>query len=363
MKTYLVGGAVRDALLGREVKDRDWVVVGATPTQMINQGYAQVGADFPVFLHPKTGEEYALARQERKVAPGYHGFESHCDPLVTLEDDLLRRDLTINAMAQDEDGNIIDPHGGQEDLDAGILRHVSDAFAEDPVRVLRVARFAARYSFKVAPTTIELMRKLVNDGELNHLTKERVWSEFSRAMMEPQPEWFFAVLSNIGALQILFPELMKHDLWKMFAPLNVMASFDASLEERLMVLFADMPEESVESFFERNGPPTSVQVMAERYRFVLNRVNNLNTVDLVMGILKPFAYKDPDAMYKICKAMVLVGHSDRYNPSDILLSYKLSADVSFASLTGKQRETLKGPEIGKAIDKLRADRIERALYM
>ena len=183
MQTFLVGGAVRDELLGRPVKDRDWVVVGSTPDEMIDAGFEQVGADFPVFLHPETKEEFALARQEEKTGPGYHGFETRFDPSVTLEDDLVRRDLTINAMARDADGNLIDPHHGIADLRAGILRHVSDAFAEDPLRVLRVARFAARYNFDVAPETMELMKKLVASGELDHLTPERVWAELEKAVI------------------------------------------------------------------------------------------------------------------------------------------------------------------------------------
>jgi len=210
VEIYLVGGAVRDKLLGIEPKDRDWVVVGATPQQMLDLGYQAVGKDFPVFLHPETKEEYALARTERKTAPGYHGFEFHASPEVTLEEDLIRRDLTINAMAMDQAGNIIDPFNGQEDLEAGRLRHVSNAFVEDPVRILRIARYAARFAkwgFRVAHATQALMKKMVANGEVDALVAERVWQELERVLGEDAPQRFFEVLRNCGALARIFPEL------------------------------------------------------------------------------------------------------------------------------------------------------------
>ncbi|MGF0335046.1 multifunctional CCA addition/repair protein [Ectopseudomonas toyotomiensis] len=210
MQIYKVGGAVRDRLLGRPVSEVDWVVVGASAEQMLELGYRPVGADFPVFLHPQTGEEYALARTERKSGRGYGGFTFHASPDVTLEQDLIRRDLTVNAMAEDDQGNLIDPYNGQQDLEARILRHVSPAFAEDPLRVLRVARFAARYAplgFSVAPETLMLMRELAKSGELAHLTAERSWKEISRALMEPRPDVFVQVLRDCGALAALLPEV------------------------------------------------------------------------------------------------------------------------------------------------------------
>jgi tRNA nucleotidyltransferase (CCA-adding enzyme) len=210
MQVYLVGGAVRDRLLGREVKERDWVVVGATPEELERSGFIPVGRDFPVFLHPKTKEEHALARLERKVAPGYRGFSTEFSPDVKLEDDLRRRDLTINAMAQDAGGLVIDPYGGQRDLDARLLRHVSDAFAEDPVRILRVARFAARYAplgFTVAAETMALMRRMVADGEAGALVAERVWTETEKALGEPCPDVFINVLRESGALAVVYPEI------------------------------------------------------------------------------------------------------------------------------------------------------------
>ena len=210
MEIYLVGGAVRDQLLQLDVKDRDWVVVGATPQEMLDDGFQQVGKDFPVFLHPITKEEHALARTERKSGSGYTGFTVYSAPDVTLEDDLIRRDLTINAIAQNDSGELFDPHNGQQDLNDRVLRHVSPAFSEDPLRVLRVARFAARFAhlgFTVHSTTIELMRDLVNSGELNHLTSERVWQEMERALNTQSPQVFFEVLRKCDALAVLFPEL------------------------------------------------------------------------------------------------------------------------------------------------------------
>lgn len=207
MKVYEVGGAVRDRLLGRPVADRDWVVVGATPDTLLEAGYRQVGADFPVFLHPETNEEYALARTERKSAPGHRGFEAHASPDVTLEEDLARRDLTINAMARDADGSLIDPFGGRTDLENGILRHVTPAFAEDPLRVLRVARFAARLGFEVANETLELMRGIASSGELATLAPERVWNELRRALTETRPERFVEVLRACGACREVLPEV------------------------------------------------------------------------------------------------------------------------------------------------------------
>ena len=212
MQVYEVGGAVRDALLGRPVQDRDWVVVGASPQALIEAGYLPVGKDFPVFLHPHTREEYALARTERKTAPGYHGFSIHAHPGVTLEEDLARRDLTINAIARREDGTLVDPFGGQQDLRARVLRHVTDAFREDPVRILRLARFAARFpDFSVAPDTLALMRAMVAEGEADALVAERVWQELARGLMESRPSRMFEVLRECGALGRLLPEVDR--LW------------------------------------------------------------------------------------------------------------------------------------------------------
>src|SRR6056297_1272876 len=210
MQTYLVGGAVRDELLGVPFHERDWVVVGATPQDLLDQGFTPVGKDFPVFLHPETKEEYALARTERKQGHGYTGFAVHFEPSVTLEEDLRRRDLTINAIARRPDGTLIDPYGGRRDLEQRVLRHVSPAFVEDPLRVLRTARFAARYKhlgFRIAPETLALMGEIVAQGELEHLPAERVWTETEKALGEADPTAFIAVLKACGALAALAPEL------------------------------------------------------------------------------------------------------------------------------------------------------------
>ncbi|MGS2719858.1 multifunctional CCA addition/repair protein [Paraglaciecola aestuariivivens] len=237
MKHYLVGGAVRDKLLNRPVKDRDWVVVGATPKHMLEQGYQSVGADFPVFLHPKTQEEYALARTERKTAKGYNGFECDASQHITLEQDLLRRDLTINAMAMDEHGKIIDPYHGQKDLANKVLRHVSDAFVEDPLRVLRVARFAARYhhlGFSIAPETMALMQTLVEQDELSALSAERVWQETARSILEHNPEVYFEILKTCGALKVWFAEL--DEVWDTHTAIVLKQA--VSLSSQLPIRFA-----------------------------------------------------------------------------------------------------------------------------
>ena len=219
MKAWVVGGAVRDALLGRPVNDRDWVVVGSTPEAMRAAGFTPVGKDFPVFLHPETHEEYALARTERKTAPGYHGFVFHAAPDVTLEEDLARRDLTINAMAEDGEGRRVDPFGGERDLQARVLRHVGPAFVEDPVRILRLARFAARFhDFQVAPETRALMRGMVEAGEVDALVPERVWQELSRGLMEARPSRMLEVLRDCGALARLLPEVDR--LWGVPQPVE-----------------------------------------------------------------------------------------------------------------------------------------------
>ncbi len=259
MKTYLVGGAVRDALLGLPVQDRDWVVVGTTPEAMLALGFTPVGRDFPVFLHPQTHEEHALARTERKSAPGYRGFVVHASPQVTLEEDLARRDLTINAMAQSPGGALIDPYQGQRDLQGKVLRHVSEAFAEDPLRILRVARFAARFAdFSVAPKTMELMSSMVRQGEADTLVPERVWQELARGLMEPLPSRMFEVLRACGALAHVLPEVdalwgvpqrVEHHPeidtgWHQMLVLDMAAQLQASLPARFACLCHDLGKAS-----------------------------------------------------------------------------------------------------------------------
>ncbi|MDR6584477.1 multifunctional CCA addition/repair protein [Herbaspirillum sp. BH-1] len=237
MKIYTVGGAVRDGLLGLPVKDRDHVVVGATPQQLLERGFRPVGKDFPVFLHPETQEEYALARTERKTAPGYKGFAFHAAPDVTLEEDLARRDLTINAIAQDEDGTLVDPYQGRADIERRVFRHVSDAFIEDPVRILRLARFAARFAdFSVAPETQALMQRMVEEGEVDALVPERVWQELARGLMERKPSRMFEVLRSCGALQRILPELAA--LWGVPQPEKWHPEIDTGVHVMLVVDWA-----------------------------------------------------------------------------------------------------------------------------
>ncbi|MDX1755473.1 MAG: multifunctional CCA tRNA nucleotidyl transferase/2'3'-cyclic phosphodiesterase/2'nucleotidase/phosphatase [Marinobacter sp.] len=262
MDTYLVGGAVRDELLGIPVKDRDWVVVGASPEDMLAQGYRQVGADFPVFLHPQTNEEYALARTERKQGHGYHGFVVYSAPDVTLEEDLRRRDLTINAMARDADNQLVDPFNGHQDLTDRWLRHVSPAFAEDPLRILRTARFAARFApkgFRVADETMALMRQMVADGEVNHLVPERVWQEVQRALQEQAPTVFFEVLQACNALAVLIPELDESRLATALAALRCISAKADATDTRLAALLSPLPARQAEHRAQAMKAPNECQ--------------------------------------------------------------------------------------------------------
>lgn len=276
MKAYVVGGAVRDELLGLPVQDRDYVVVGATPEEMVRAGFKPVGKDFPVFLHPSTHEEYALARTERKSGRGYKGFTVYASPDVTLEDDLRRRDLTINAMAKDEQGRIVDPFGGQQDLQQGVLRHVSEAFAEDPVRILRVARFAARFGFSVHPSTLALMKRMVGSGETDYLVPERVWQEFSKGLMEKAPEAMFQVLEASGLLEKLLPELRER------------VGLQGSLAVRFARLAWPLKEGEVKALCERLRAPNEVRelaLLAARNRVAL-RASRLATPAALLELLK-----------------------------------------------------------------------------
>jgi tRNA nucleotidyltransferase (CCA-adding enzyme) len=258
VKAYVVGGAVRDELLGLPVADRDWVVVGATPEDMARLGYTPVGKDFPVFLHPETHEEYALARTERKSGRGYKGFTVYAAPDVTLEADLARRDLTINAMAKDEDGRLVDPYGGEKDLREGVLRHVSPAFEEDPVRILRVARFVARFGFRVADETRSLMRRMVELGEADHLVAERVWQEFARGLMEAHPAKMLEVLDACGLTARLLPEL-SHDR----AALERAARAEAPLPVRYAVLTWGLAAAPLAALAARLKAPNEERELAE----------------------------------------------------------------------------------------------------
>jgi tRNA nucleotidyltransferase (CCA-adding enzyme) len=259
MRVYRVGGSVRDELLGLPVEDRDWVVVGATPATMTELGYRQVGRDFPVFLHPETHEEYALARTERKSAPGYRGFVVHADPDVTIEQDLARRDLTINAIAIAEDGSVVDPFGGRADLQGRVLRHVGEAFVEDPLRVLRLARFAARFDdFSIAAATCDLMRRMTASGELSALVAERVWQELARGLMEQRPSRMIAVLDDVGAWRLLVPECPSPDL----AALDRAAAAGLGLPGRFAVLAAGLDPATVERLCGRLRVPNDCRELA-----------------------------------------------------------------------------------------------------
>jgi len=271
VKAYIVGGAVRDELLGLPVKDRDWVVVGATPEEMIAKGFKPVGKDFPVFLHPDSKEEYALARTERKSGRGYKGFTVHAAPDVTLEDDLRRRDLTINAIAKDPETNKrIDPFGGQEDLRSGVLRHVSEAFAEDPVRILRVARFAARFAFSINKNTMKLMRKMVESGETDHLVPERVWQEFSKGLMEEHPEHMFQVLDAAGLKLSPRPKY----------PLS------GSLPVRFALLAWPLEEKEVEALCKRLRTPNEVRELALLAAGYRDQLKNAKKPEALLDLLK-----------------------------------------------------------------------------
>ena len=272
LRTYMVGGAVRDRLLGLPVHDRDWVVVGATPEDMAARGFVPVGKDFPVFLHPQTREEYALARTERKSAPGYRGFAVQASPAVTLEEDLARRDLTINAIAAPanwagDEAALIDPFGGLRDLRAGVLRHVTDAFREDPVRILRLARFAARFhAFSIAPETQALLRSMVQAGEAAHLVPERVWQELARGLMQPRPSCMLHVLHSCGALAAALPELAASYIThgpRLERALDEAARLNAPLPARYACLTADIAPAALAGLHERLRPPADCQALAD----------------------------------------------------------------------------------------------------
>jgi len=282
VKIYSVGGAVRDELLGLPVADRDYVVVGATPRQMMKLGYKPVGKDFPVFLHPRTHEQYALARTERKTARGYHGFEFYATPDVTLEQDLARRDLTINAIARDAGGRLIDPFNGAADLNARVLRHVGPAFVEDPVRILRVARFAARYGFAVAPETLRLMRAMVADGEADALVAERVWQELAQGLMERRPSRMFEALAACGALAVVLPELAgqcagaagKHAL----AALDAAAARGLDLAQRFAIMAMRADEAAISALCARLRVPQECRdlaLMTARYHADVENARSL----------------------------------------------------------------------------------------
>lgn len=399
---YEVGGAVRDRLLGLPVTERDWVVVGATPEAMQAEGYRPVGRTFPVFLHPDTGEEYALARTERKVAPGYHGFTFHADPEVTLEADLSRRDLTINAMARSPEGEIIDPYNGQADLHARRLHHVSEAFREDPVRILRLARFAARFAplgFRVAEDTLALCQEMVATGEVDALVPERVWQETAKALMAPAPSAFIRVLRDTGALAVLFPEVdrlfgvpqpVKHhpeiDSGEhVLLALDQAAGLDADLATRFSVLVHDLgkgitPAEELprhrgheargvpltEGLCERLRVPSDTRDLAcavTRYHLDCHRVRELRP-ETLLGLLNGMdAFRRPervDGFLTACEADYRgrLGLEHRPYPQADYLREALRRCQAIEARPFVE-QGLKGPAVGEAIEKARLAELAR----
>lgn len=400
MKAYIVGGAVRDRLLGRPVNDRDWVVVGSTPEQMLALGYTPVGRDFPVFLHPQTHEEYALARTERKSGRGYHGFQFQAAPDVTLEQDLARRDLTINAIAEDPDsGALIDPYGGQRDIAQRTLRHVSDAFAEDPVRLLRLARLAARFAdFSVAPETLALCRRMVDAGEVDALVAERVWQELSRGLMEARPDRLLTVLRDCGALARLLPEVDR--LWGVPQPaahhpevdtgehllmvLRMAAALDAPLPVRYACLCHDLGKgstpaaqlprhvahetrsvELARQVSERWRVPVDCRALAElaaREHGNIHRSANLNAASLVRLFERCDAWRRPDrfdALLLACECDAR-GRGGREHEAyearprlNAALAVARAVDTAEVARAAAERGS-KGPQVGAAIAQARA---------
>ena len=415
MGVFVVGGAVRDALMGRSVNDRDWVVVGSTPEAMTAQGFVPVGKDFPVFLHPQTREEYALARTERKTARGYKGFAVQAAPDVTLEEDLARRDLTVNAMAVPEamahqapstwTGQIVDPYGGQRDLQSKVLRHVTEAFAEDPVRILRLARFAARFAdFSVAGDTMALMRQMVEDGEVDHLVPERVWQELAKGLMAPKPSRMFEVLRACGALKVLLPELDR--LWgvpqrpeyhpeidtgvHMMLVMDMSARLNMPLPVRVACLMHDLGKGTtpadvlprhighegrsvklLQKVCERLRVPTDCKELAEvvaREHGNIHRSAELGPEALMRLLERCDAIRQPERFARVlqaceCDARGRLGFDDAaYPQADRLLKAQQAAlSVETAPIAqAAAAQGLKGPKIGEQIAKARIQAIALA---
>ena len=402
MKTYLVGGAVRDKLLGLPVKDRDWVVIGATPKKMIEEGFEPIGENFPVFLHPKTKEEYALARTERKSGKGYKGFVFYSSPKVTLEDDLKRRDLTINAIAEDENGELIDPYGGEADLKNGILRHVSPAFVEDPLRVLRIARFAACFGFKLAEDTNQLLQIISKSNELDTLTPERVWSEMEKALAGKYPTRFILALRSCNALKILFPEIdalfgIPQD--KKYHPeidvgrhtlmaLNQSVQLSSDPIVRFSVLVHDLgkattPKEQlpnhdghetrginiIDSFCERYKIPNKYHDLAacvSEFHIDCHQIQEMEPKEILERLEKLDAFRRPERFKKFLIACESdsrgrAGFEEKEFPQAkyFLNALEISRGVNVDLLANK---SLKGKELGEALRKERIKILEEALH-
>ena len=416
MAIFVVGGAVRDALMGQSVNDRDWVVVGSTPTDMTAQGFMPVGKDFPVFLHPQTREEYALARTERKTARGYKGFAVHSDPSVTLEEDLARRDLTVNAMAVPEAlahalpsawaGHIVDPYNGQRDLQAKVLRHVTHAFAEDPVRILRLARFAARFAdFSVAGETMALMRQMVEGGEVDHLVPERVWQELAKGLMSQKPSRMFEVLRDCGALRVLLPEVDR--LWgvpqraeyhpevdtgvHMMMVMDMAARLNMPLPVRVSCLMHDLGKGTtpadvlprhlghegrsiklLQKVCERLRVPTNCKELAEvvaREHGNIHRSGGLNAEALMRLLERCDAIRQPERFERVlqaceCDARGRLGFEEAAYPQAerLLKAQQAALSVETAPIAqAAAAQGLKGPQIGAQIAMARIQAVTASL--
>ena len=416
MGVFVVGGAVRDALMGQSVNDRDWVVVGSTPQAMTAQGFNPVGKDFPVFLHPQTHEEYALARTERKTARGYKGFAVQADPSVTLEEDLARRDLTVNAMAVPEAlahaapdawaGQIVDPYGGQADLQAKVLRHVTEAFAEDPVRILRVARFAARFAdFSVANNTLALMRQMVDEGETDHLVPERVWQELAKGLMSERPSRMFEVLRTCGALKVLLPELDR--LWgvpqrpeyhpeidtgvHMMLVMDMAARLNMPLAVRVACLMHDLGKGTtpadvlprhlghegrsvklLQKVCERLRVPSEGKELAEvvaREHGNIHRSGDLNAEAVLRLLERCDALRQPERFERVlqaceCDARGRQGFEEAAYPQALRLLQAQKAALSVETAPIAQAaaaQGLKGLQIGEQISKVRVKAVAASL--
>ena len=364
MRSYVVGGAVRDELLGLPVQDKDHVVVGATPQQMLDAGFRAVGKDFPVFLHPKTHEEYALARTERKTAPGYHGFSFHAAPDVTLEQDLVRRDLTINAMAQAEDGSIVDPHNGRQDLQARLFRHVSDAFAEDPVRILRIARFAARLpEFTVAIETNALMRRMVDEGEVDALVPERVWQELARGLMERRPSRMLAVLRDCGALARILPELDA--LWSesLLRTIDHVAAPDHPLEVRFAVLMRALAAvEPIQAVCKRLKVPNECRdlaVITAREQDEVGRALTLPAEAVVTLFERSDAFRKPERFAQMLLAAAC-GDGERSEGPYLLRALEAARGVDAGAVAARHAE--RKSEIPGAVHRARVEAVAEVLH-
>lgn len=345
MKIYTVGGAVRDELLGLPVKERDYVVVGATPEEMVKQGFKPVGKDFPVFLHPQTHEEYALARTERKSGRGYKGFTVYAAPEVTLEEDLKRRDLTINAIAKAEEGTLIDPFDGKKDLVLRILRHVSEAFAEDPVRILRVARFAARFGFDVHPETMALMRRMVEEGEADFLVPERVWQEFAKGLAEPHPERMFDVLERSGLSRKLLPDLG-----------NVPPAITRlpTVPMRMALLVWPLEETQVNALCERLRAPNEVRELAVAACRSKKKVGDPSPEGLLELFKTADAFRRPERFAELLQVAQLA--EPAIDKARIERALRAAAAVD----AGEIAKRATGPEIARLLDQARLEAIARA---